>query len=191
MSRRLSAHERALWSRVAATIRPLATAAPSPTSTPTNTPPPASPPAPGTPKTTLGTAAPKSPAPKSPAAKAPPQKLPAKAPSVLAATLDGSWDRKLRGGRLAPDRIIDLHDHSLDRANQVLNFAVEDAALSGDRVLLVITGKGRADRPGRIRAELHHWLDSAHIRHRIAALRPASPRHGGNGAFYLILRRPR
>jgi DNA-nicking Smr family endonuclease len=123
--------------------------------------------------------------------KSTPQKPALKAPPPIAATLDGSWDRKLRTGRLTPDRIIDLHDHSLDRANQVLNFAVESAALSGERVLLVITGKGRPDRPGRIRAELHHWLDSAHIRHRIAAMRPASPRHGGGGAFYLILRRPK
>lgn len=177
MTRRLSAHERALWSRVAATIRPL------------------------TPGTARHTPAPEppaiiqvsQPAALRPATQKPAQKLPAKAPPppAIAATLDSSWDRKLRTGRLTPDRIIDLHDHSLERANQVLNFAVESAAIAGDRVLLVITGKGRPDRPGRIRAELHHWLDSAHIRHRIAALRPASPRHGGGGAFYLILRRPR
>jgi DNA-nicking Smr family endonuclease len=121
---------------------------------------------------------------------APPKPFKAPPKPVLAATLDASWDRKLSRGQLVPDRVIDLHDHTLDRANQVLGFAVEAAAAAGDRVLLVITGKGRADRPGRIRSELHHWLESAHIRHRIAALRPASPRHGGSGAFYLVLRRP-
>lgn len=181
MTRRLSAHERALWSRVAATIRPL---------TPTAAAPPLVPP-PTSAKIESSAAALKTPSVKIVRSKAALSKASPKPPPVLTATLDGSWDRKLRSGRLVPDRIIDLHDHSLDRANQVLNFAVEAAAMSGDRVLLVITGKGRADRPGRIRAELHHWLDSAHIRHRIAALRPASPRHGGSGAFYLILRRPR
>ncbi|MBB6227568.1 DNA-nicking Smr family endonuclease [Polymorphobacter multimanifer] len=169
MTRRLSAHERALWHRVAASVRPLPGTAPI-----------IAPPAPPMPRPTAA-----------PLPAAPPKPFKAPPRPVLAATLDGSWDRKLIRGRLVPDRVIDLHDHSLERANQVLNFAVEAAAEAGDRVLLVITGKGRADRPGRIRNELHHWLDSAHFRHRIAALRPASPRHGGSGAFYLILRRPR
>lgn len=166
MTRRLSAHERALWQRVAASVRPL------PGNAPVSAP---------------AMVLPAAPKPVPAAAPAKPFKAPPK--PVLAATLDAGWDRKLTRGRFTPDRVIDLHDHSLERANQVLNRAVEDAAAVGDRVLLVITGKGSASRPGRIRAEVHHWLDSAHIRHRIAALRPASPRHGGSGAFYLVLRR--
>ncbi len=176
MSRRLSAHERALWSRVAATIRPLPGASPlvSPASLP------------AIPKPAVKTSVAQKVTPKGtvPAGRA-------AAKPVTGATLDGSWDRTLARGRVTPDRIIDLHDHSLERAHQVLNNAVEAAEAAGDRVLLIITGKGRADRPGRIRAELQGWLEGAHLRHRIAALRTAHPRHGGAGAFYLILRRPR
>jgi DNA-nicking Smr family endonuclease len=108
---------------------------------------------------------------------------------VAAATLDGSWDQRLRRGQVRPDRVIDLHGYSLADAHAVLAEALDAAAADGVRVLLVITGKGRGDRPSRIRAELGHWLEAGGMRHRIAALRPAHPRHGGGGAHYLILRR--
>jgi DNA-nicking Smr family endonuclease len=106
---------------------------------------------------------------------------------VAVATLDGSWDRRLRKGDIVPDRIIDLHGHTLVDAHATLADTIESDG--GERVLLVITGKGRADRPSRIRAEIGHWLESSRFRSRIAALRPAHPRHGGGGAFYVILRR--
>jgi DNA-nicking Smr family endonuclease len=165
--RRLTAHERALWSRVAATVRPL----------------------PG-----VRRPAPPEPAPAEAAAKSHPPPAAAKptspakpAPPVAIATLDGSWDRRLRKGDIVPDRVIDLHGHNLADAHAVLADVIEQDG--GERVLLVITGKGRADRPSRIRAELNYWLESSRLRSRIAALRPAHPRHGGGGAFYVILRR--
>ena len=108
---------------------------------------------------------------------------------VSAATLDGSWDQRLRRGQIRPDRVIDLHGYTLADAHAALAMALDDAAADGARIILVITGKGRHDRPSRIKAELADWLDSGAFRNRIAALRPAHPRHGGGGAYYLILRR--
>lgn len=95
----------------------------------------------------------------------------------------------MRRGQVSPDRVIDLHGFTLADAHVMLASALDDAAADGVRVLLVITGKGRSDRPSRIKAELGHWLEAGGLRHRIAALRPAHPRHGGGGAHYLILRR--
>jgi DNA-nicking Smr family endonuclease len=109
--------------------------------------------------------------------------------SVTSATLDGSWDQRLRRGQVIPDRVIDLHGYTLADAHSVLSAALDDAIADGARVLLVITGKGQGDRPSRIKAELADWLGAVSLRHRIAALRPAHPRHGGGGAHYLILRR--
>ncbi|MBC7520446.1 MAG: Smr/MutS family protein [Sandarakinorhabdus sp.] len=174
MARRLSAHEIALWSRVAATVRPIGGKAPS--AAPAPPPPPV--------------AAPRQPA-ASPAAIPPrPLHTPAKPKaSVAATTLDGSWDRRLRQGDISPDRVIDLHGHTLAAAHHRLAEALDNACAQGERIILIITGKGRDSRPGRIKAELNHWLDSGNHRSRIAALRPAHARHGGSGAFYLILRR--
>ncbi len=173
MSRRLTAHERALWHRVAATVRPLpGKSAPPPAPTPPA--PAAAPPAPSPPRPGARPARP---------APAPP------VPPVVAATLDGGWDRRLRRGLVTPDRVIDLHDHSLDAAHERLMMTLDLAAATGARLILVVTGKGRPGRPGRIRAELGHWLDHPAVRSRVAALRPAHQRHGGSGAFYLVLRR--
>ncbi len=108
---------------------------------------------------------------------------------MTAATLDGGWDRRLTKGALVPDRTIDLHDHGLAAAHARLEDAIDAAVADGMRILLIITGKGRGDRPGMIRAQLADWLDASPQRRRIAALRPAHLRHGGGGAFYLVLRR--
>ncbi len=146
------------------------------------------------PAAAIATKAPQKPTPFRPAPPplpATPPHKPARIPPrpVADATLDGGWDRRLRSGDIRPDKVIDLHGHTLAAAHDQLLMALEDAAAYGLRVLLVVTGKGRGERPGRIRAELADWLESASLRPRIAALRPAHPRHGGGGAFYIILRR--
>ena len=108
-------------------------------------------------------------------------------------TLDGTWDKKLRSGSIAPDRTLDLHGMNLDQAWQAIDTELEHAINRGDRVLLLITGHHRPGDPpvqrGRIRAAVHDWL--AHSRHagKIAAVRGAHRRHGGGGSLYLILRR--
>lgn len=169
--RSLSAEEAALWAKVAATIRPLSRdireAPPI-----TNTQPVAA---------TRG---------RVPAAR-PVKAAPKPTDSFQSATLDGGWDRRLRTGRIDPDRILDLHGHSLDRAWEAIDRALERAIASGERVLLLITGHERKGDPplerGRIRAVVHDWL--AHSRHaaRIAAVRGAHRRHGGGGSLYIIL----
>ena len=69
----------------------------------------------------------------------------------------------------------------------------------GSRVILVIAGKSRphsdhdqrGNRRGAIRAKLLDWLAASSHASRIAAIRPAHQRHGGTGAVYVVLRRPR
>ncbi|MCU0729664.1 MAG: Smr/MutS family protein [Sphingopyxis sp.] len=107
-------------------------------------------------------------------------------------TLDASWDRTLRAGRIEVDLTIDLHGHTLASAHTHLSRALDRAVAMGARVILLIAGKNRGpdEAPrGAIRRELESWL--AHSRHSsaIAAVRNAHPRHGGAGALYLILRR--
>lgn len=177
--RRLTAHERALWARVAASVKPLPgrevpklPAVPPPAAAPAPVQPPA--------KAALAPGLPRRPT-------APTTKP--KTPHPLGASLDGSWDRQIARGRLTPDRIIDLHGHTVATAHGVLASAI--VAGDGARVILVITGKGRPDRPARIRDELMHWLERPDLRPHVASLRNAHPRHGGSGAFYIILRRPK
>ncbi|MFZ4381634.1 MAG: Smr/MutS family protein [Sandarakinorhabdus sp.] len=176
--RRLTAHERALWARVAASVKPL--------------PGRELPKMPAVPVAVVepGPATKPAKAARMPSLSRPPAPPPkSKTPHPLGATLDGSWDRQITRGRLTPDRIVDLHGHTLATAHGVLASAI--LAADGARVILVITGKGRPDRPARIRDELMHWLDRPDLRPHVASLRGAHPRHGGGGAFYIILRRPK
>ena len=175
MPRRLDPDEAALWARVAASVRPLAGRA-APAAAP----------------------APRPIADRPPDPPAPPRRSRmADALAVDAATLDGGWDRRIRTGRIVPDATIDLHGFTRTRAHAELVRRVTSLAGGGARVVLVVTGKGsRAvdddddERPrGVIRASLRDWLTGPDLRPYIAALRPAHPRHGGGGAWYVVLRR--
>jgi DNA-nicking Smr family endonuclease len=65
----------------------------------------------------------------------------------------------------------------------------------GERVALVITGKGgRKGAEGKassgvLRAEFPHWITDGGLARTVLAWRPAAPQHGGDGAFYVLLRR--
>jgi len=172
--RDLSPDEAALWARVTATIRPLSR---NPNELPSSP----------SPEPTVA-------APESRVASPIHSKMAPKPARILhGATLDGSWDRRLSSGRVQPDRTIDLHGHSLDRAWQAIDIGLDRAIVAGDRVLLLITGHQRRGEPplerGRIRAAVNDWLAASRHASRIAAVRGAHPRHGGGGSLYIILRK--
>jgi DNA-nicking Smr family endonuclease len=112
-------------------------------------------------------------------------------------TLDGSWDRRIASGAAAPERTIDLHGCTVDQAHRRLLDELDRALADEVRVLLIVTGKAprsdasRIDLPlrGIIRASIHDWVAASRHAGRIAAIRAAHPRHGGAGALYIILRR--
>ena len=186
MRRGLSAEEAALWARVAQTVTPFR--------------------AQGQPKH-ADLAKPLPPAPiravktrAAPTASAPEPV----APSVPSRQLDrhgldGGWERRLIKGLASPDFTLDLHGASLDAAHARLDHGLSLALAQGARVLLLITGRsrpaddhsGRGERRGAIRAKVMDWLAHGSHASRIAAVRPAHPRHGGAGALYIVLKRAR
>ncbi|MES3151619.1 Smr/MutS family protein [Sphingomonas faeni] len=117
--------------------------------------------------------------------------------SITANTLDGGWDKKLVRGAVIPDSSIDLHGHTLASAHALLDVGLGRAIARGDRVLLLVTGKPprpESERPharGAIRAAVTDWLAGSRHADAIAAVRGAHPRHGGQGALYIVLRRGR
>lgn len=118
---------------------------------------------------------------------------PKQSENLQSATLDGGWDRRVRTGRIVPDRVVDLHGHNLAGAWDAIDRALERSISAGDRVLLLITGHERKGDPplerGRIRAAVHDWLAVSRHSRKIAAVRGAHRRHGGGGSLYIILRR--
>lgn len=107
--------------------------------------------------------------------------------------LDGHWERRIKSGSIVPDRILDLHGHTLDQAWTAIDQGLERAILSGDRIILLITGHARQGEPpiqrGKIRAAVNDWLAASRHASEIAAVRGAHRRHGGGGSLYIILRR--
>lgn len=115
--------------------------------------------------------------------------------------LDGGLNRRLARGQMAPDSRIDLHGLTRDQARAALTGHLFAAQGRGDRLVLAITGKGRGPgsdelapiprRPGAIRHDLPHWISQPPLRALVLDLRAAHRRHGGDGAFYIYLRRMR
>ena len=135
----------------------------------------------------------KPPAPRSRAMPLAPQTAP---PSE--APLDHRSDRKLRRGQVEIDAKLDLHGMILRDAEPALSHFLAQAQERGHRVVLVVTGKGTKIDPdtgriqeGAIRRELAHWLGAAKNRSRIIGYRSAHARHGGTGAFYVMIKRLR
>jgi DNA-nicking Smr family endonuclease len=178
--RHLSPEEQTLWQQLTRGVRAFRTRARAvPAPVPDDSPAVEAPP----PKRVKGRVPP-------PLAPVPPQ-VPRRAPVPV---LDRSWEKRIRSGQLQPDHSVDLHGHTLAAAHAALEAALRQAVTQGQRVLLVVTGKPRTGRPepggrGAIRAEIGHWLERSPLADRIASVRVAHPRHGGDGALYVILRR--
>ena len=61
---------------------------------------------------------------------------------------------------------------------------------AGARVLIVVTGKGRQGE-GVLRKQVPEWLKLGPHASRILRLASARVQHGGEGAYYVLLRRNR
>ncbi|WDR01799.1 Smr/MutS family protein [Devosia algicola] len=107
--------------------------------------------------------------------------------------------RKVARGRIEINGTIDLHGMRQTEAHQALNRFVRARVARGDRTILVITGKGLRQSDdlattfierGILRAMLPMWLSEPGLAPMIAGWNAAAQHHGGDGAYYVRLRRP-
>ena len=128
----------------------------------------------------------------------------AKGPSERLKARDLRMDRKtftrMARGKLDPEARIDLHGMTLDRAHVALSRFILTAHHQGKRLVLVITGKGKtrdedhgpvAQRRGVLRHQVPHWLDLPPLSQAVLQVVHAHLSHGGEGAYYVYLRRHR
>ena len=104
--------------------------------------------------------------------------------------------RRLMRGRVPIDATIDLHGLRQSEAHAALCRFVPARHALGDRTLLVITGKGlkktgygRIEQKGVLRTMLPAWLNEKSIAPFIAGWEVSAQAHGGEGAFYVRLRK--
>jgi DNA-nicking Smr family endonuclease len=147
---------------------------------------------------------------------APPVKQPSKKPAKPAAAssppesgpIDAQQARRIRNGRDGIDARIDLHGMRQSEAHSALRVFLHRSVAKGHRIVLVITGKGGTRRGdgddafgtfvhegppdrGVLRRNVPLWLSEPDLRAIVVGHMPAHIRHGGDGAFYVQLRRNR
>jgi DNA-nicking Smr family endonuclease len=177
MSKRrpLSDEERALWSGLARSIKPL-----------------------GRTKTSTKQTA-------SAAGEAPAAPLPAPVPhaatrpvaapamqSLPLAPFDRRLKQRVARGRDAIDARVDLHGMTQREAHAALLRFLRRAQADGAKIALVITGKGGgAGERGVLKRQVPLWLELPEFRPFVVGFEDAHVSHGGQGALYLRLRRAR
>jgi DNA-nicking Smr family endonuclease len=124
------------------------------------------------------------------------------APPALA-DFDARKAKKISSGRVRIEARLDLHGmRQDDAANSLREFLVSCHARHL-KTVLIITGKGREiddisltyvdtfDRPPRgvLRRNLPRWLAEPGLRALVVSYTSAAKQHGGDGAFYIELRR--
>ncbi len=162
--RDLTADEKKLWRRVAASVK-------------TRRPLPADADEPEAPRTTKRIA---HPPPK--AAVAPPRPKPAPPPQ------DRGNEKRVRRGKLEIGGKLDLHGHTQETGRTALVRFLRSAQARGDRAVIVITGVGRGGE-GILKRRLPEWIAERDVRGFVSGFAPAHRAHGGAGAFYIFIKR--
>ncbi|MBN2752692.1 MAG: Smr/MutS family protein [Rhodospirillaceae bacterium] len=108
------------------------------------------------------------------------------------AGVDKRTAERFKKGDMEIESRLDLHGMTRDAAHDVLHRFICSSVAARRRLVLVITGKGRqSDGEGILRAEVPRWLNEPGLRSLILSFTYAQPRHGGEGALYVFLKRER
>ncbi|MGR3395341.1 Smr/MutS family protein [Pseudooceanicola nanhaiensis] len=113
--------------------------------------------------------------------------------------MDAKAHGKMTRGKIKPEARLDLHGMTLSEAHPELVAFILSSQAMGRRLVLVITGKGRERdyeapmpvRHGVLRHQVPQWLGLSPLKQAVLQIAPAHIRHGGEGAYYVYLRRAR
>jgi DNA-nicking Smr family endonuclease len=126
-----------------------------------------------------------------PTGTAPPPK--SAAPPSLA-PLGRRLKQRIARGRHEIDGRLDLHGMTQAEAHGALLGFLRSRQARGARFVLVITGKGggdRLDERGVLKRQVPLWLQLPEFRTLVVGFESAGIGHGGEGALYVNLRKPR
>jgi DNA-nicking Smr family endonuclease len=115
-------------------------------------------------------------------------------PPAPAMRLERRLKQRLVRGSEGIDARIDLHGRTQSQAHSALLGFLQKRQADGAKIVLVITGKGRGDLAGErgvLKRQVPLWLQLPEFRGYVLAVEDAHITHGGEGALYVRLRRPR
>lgn len=99
--------------------------------------------------------------------------------------VDKSTAKKVKEASFTIEARLDLHGKTQEEAFAALHYFLTTAYAMDKRMVLVITGKGA----GVLRGQLPRWINEAGLREMLLYYCHAKPHDGGDGAFYIYLRK--
>ena len=145
------------------------------------------------------------PPPPRPEPSAPPSRPRPAEPAPQPVVLERRKARRIARGHHEIEARLDLHGQTQDEAHAALTAFIRRCHAAGLRTVLVITGKGgpaperdahaapvhHPARPrGVLKRNVPRWLAGPELRPYVISFSSAHVRHGGDGALYVMLRRP-
>tara|TARA_B100001964_G_C14154106_1_gene563429 strand:- start:535 stop:1086 length:552 start_codon:yes stop_codon:yes gene_type:complete len=107
--------------------------------------------------------------------------------------------KKLKRGKIQIDKKIDFHGLSTDKAKKIFIKTINSCFYSNKRCILFITGKGMKKNNhysaeiklfyGKIRENFQQWVFEKEVSQKILKVAPADFSYGGDGAFFVYLRK--
>ena len=109
-------------------------------------------------------------------------------------------NKKLKKGKIPINKKIDFHGCGLEEAKEIFLNTIDDCFLKNHRCILFITGKGASKRNvdnnkenklyyGQIRSDFINCTAHSSVQSKILNIQQASFEHGGDGAFFVYLRK--
>ena len=113
-------------------------------------------------------------------------------PDVLSFSRSGlqySVLKKLRQGKQPIEHVLDLHGLTVAEARKELQAFLGECESAGLRHVIIVHGKGfrSKDKPV-IKPMVNRWLRALD---NVLAFHSAQPKDGGNGAVYVLLKKPK
>ena len=102
--------------------------------------------------------------------------------------IDDVTVKKLKRGRIVIDARVDLHGMTQTKAHAVLYSFIQNAYRASNRMVLVITGKGKLNE-GVLRNQVPNWLHDPMFSPYVSGFRQSDISHGGSGALYVRIRK--
>ena len=105
--------------------------------------------------------------------------------------------KKMKRGKSTPEATFDLHGMTVAQAHSALIHFLMTSYSRNMRLVLVITGKGKFQKDtgpiprqvGILRHQVPQWLRMPPLRDKVLQVSEAHGKHGGNGAYYVYLRK--
>ncbi len=102
--------------------------------------------------------------------------------------------KNIKNHKKKVDASLDLHGETSLKAEALLNNFVKKSYLQGKRLIIVVTGKGnnsieKQEGVGILKAMFLRWVNDSIALKYVVSFSNANPTHGGDGAYYLVLRK--